>query len=125
VVPQAPSLLQSLRARGLKVAIVSNWHGGLNRIVSALGLADLVDFVVCSADVGFRKPHPEIFQVALRQSGVPASAVVHVGDTWDEDIVGAARVGITPVHLTNGAPPATDRGAHLAIRELSEITDFI
>ena len=100
---RAPVLL-ALRARGFKLAIVSNWHGGLQRILSAVGVIDLVDFVVCSADVGFRKPHPEIFQVALRQGGVPAASVVHVGDTWDEDVVGASAAGITPIHLANGAP---------------------
>jgi putative hydrolase of the HAD superfamily len=123
--PDAPAVLRSLRDRGLKVAVVSNWHTGLGRVVSATGLADLVDFVVCSAEVGFRKPHPEIFHVALRNGGVSAESVVHVGDTWDEDVVGAAAVGITPVHLTNGAPPRASPPQHRTIRKLSEITDFL
>jgi len=126
LVSSAPPLLRDLRARGLKVAIVSNWHAGLHRIVSSVGLADLVDFVVCSADVGFRKPHPEIFQVALRQGSVPPSAVVHVGDTWDEDVVGAEAVGITPIHILGG--PSTTRNPttrHRTIADLSEIAGLV
>jgi REG-2-like HAD superfamily hydrolase len=125
LVPEAPEVLRVLRARGIKVAIVSNWHGGLQRTVTAVGLDDLVDDVVCSAVVGYRKPHPEIFNIALRRAGVPASAVLHVGDTWDEDVVGAEAAGITPVHLTNGEPPLSNRGHHRAITWLSEITELI
>jgi putative hydrolase of the HAD superfamily len=125
LVPEAPALLRSLRSRGLKVAIVSNWHRGLHRIVSAVGLGDLVDFVVVSADVGYRKPHPEIFQVALRQGGVAPSEVVHVGDTWDEDVLGAAAAGILPVHLRNGTHSDKARDGHRTITQLSEIADLV
>jgi putative hydrolase of the HAD superfamily len=125
LVPEAPGVLRALRSRGIKVAIVSNWHAGLQRTVTAVGLDDLVDDVVCSAVVGFRKPHPEIFNIALRRAGVSASTVLHVGDTWEEDVVGAVAAGITPVHLTNGEPPQPDRGHHHVIRGLSEITDLV
>jgi putative hydrolase of the HAD superfamily len=125
LVPHAPALLRELRARGKKIAIVSNWHAGLHRIVSAVGLDDLVDFVVCSADVGFRKPHPEIFHVALRQGGVPPSAVVHVGDTWEEDVLGAQAVGIEAVHLTSSPMPVRGPAKHHTIADLSEIAGLV
>jgi REG-2-like HAD superfamily hydrolase len=124
LVPEAPPLLRALRARGMKLAIVSNWHGGLHRIVASVGLTELVDFVVVSADVGFRKPHPEIFQVALRQGGVPASSVVHVGDTWDEDVVGASAAGIIPIHLASGSEPPRTHDAR-TIRDLSELAALV
>jgi putative hydrolase of the HAD superfamily len=123
--PGAAELLRYLRARGLKVAIVSNWHGGLCRLATAIGLSDLVDSVVCSADVGYRKPHPEIFNIALRQLKLSPGEVVHVGDTWDEDVVGAAAAGITAVHLTNGAPSVNADRPHRAISDLSEIAELI
>jgi putative hydrolase of the HAD superfamily len=120
--PGATALLERLRGAGLKVAIVSNWHGGLHAILQDLGVTRLVDFVVVSADVGYRKPHPEIFHVALRQSGVPAASVLHVGDTWDEDVLGAQAVGIVPVHLTRDG---TREGSHRTIRDLSELAAIV
>jgi putative hydrolase of the HAD superfamily len=121
--PQAREILQDLRARGLRVGIVSNWHAGLHRIVSGMGLHALVDFVVCSADVGFRKPHPRIFHEALRASGIAAAATIHVGDTWSEDVVGALAAGIAAVHLSSGPPrPGT---AHRTIADLSELATIL
>src|SRR5262249_49565034 len=115
-------LLERLRAAGKIVGIVSNWHAGLHTILADLGLTRLVDFVAVSADVGFRKPHPEIFNAALRQSGVPASSVVHVGDTFEEDVVGALAAGIVPVHLTESA---SKESLCCSIRDLSELADLI
>jgi putative hydrolase of the HAD superfamily len=122
--PDAPELLRDLRARGLKVAIVSNWHGGLGRLLDDLGITELVDFVVVSAEVGFRKPHPEIFQHALRRSGVEPGAALHVGDTWAEDVVGAQAVGITPIHIAEPAAHRPGEG-HRSIATLSEIRKLI
>lgn len=120
--PGAAALLERLRGTGKRVAIVSNWSAGLHRILADLGLTRLVDFVVVSADVGYRKPHPEIFQVALRQSGAPASSVVHVGDTWEEDVLGARAVGIAPVHLTR---EGSKEGDHRTVRDLEELSEFL
>jgi putative hydrolase of the HAD superfamily len=126
--PEAPLLLRGLRDRGLTVGIVSNWHGGLHRILTEVGLVDMVDFVVCSADVGYRKPHPEIFHEALRKCGTPPSAVVHVGDTWAEDVVGARAVGILAVHLTSGGPNGTDHrdgSGHHSITSLADLSSVL
>jgi putative hydrolase of the HAD superfamily len=122
--PEAPGVLGRLRSRGVAVGIVSNWHAGLHRILSETGLSELVDFVVCSADVGYRKPHPEIFHAALRLCGADAAATVHVGDTWAEDVVGAESVGIAAVHLvTEAAPRAT--GSHRTIADLTEVEALV
>jgi putative hydrolase of the HAD superfamily len=118
----ATGLLERLRAEGKRVGIVSNWHGGLHSLLADLDLTRLLDFVVVSADVGYRKPHPEIFHAALRQCGVGASSVVHVGDTWEEDVVGARAVGILPVHLTQDA---LKEGSHRTIRELGQLAEFL
>jgi putative hydrolase of the HAD superfamily len=122
--PEVPGVLRRLRGRGLRVGIVSNWHEGLHRIVSEIGLLEMVDFVVCSADVGFRKPHPAIFHAALRECGATASSVVHVGDTWAEDVVGAQGVGITAVHLAKGPDPRAG-GPCRTIADLTEIENLV
>lgn len=122
--PDTETLLTDLRARGIKIAIVSNWHGGLHRVLEDLAIVDKVDVVVCSADVGFRKPHPEIFHEALRRTGVSPEFVLHVGDTWAEDVVGALAVGITPLHFANAAAQVPGPH-HRSIETLSDLLRLI
>ncbi|AGL17455.1 hydrolase [Actinoplanes sp. N902-109] len=63
------------------------------------GLGVRADHVVTSEDVRAYKPRPEPFERALRVLGVPASAVVHVGDSPVADIAGAGALGIDTVFV--------------------------
>lgn len=86
--------LADLRARGLKIAVVSNWDARLRRIADGLGLVKLVDAMVISSEAGVRKPNPKIFERALELVGVAPNEAVHIGDVYDEDVVGARRAGL-------------------------------
>lgn len=97
IFPDVHPTLDGLRARDLTIGVVSNWVWSLPELLQALDLARHFDFVVASARVGFEKPHLEIFRHALAQAGVPASAVIHVGDHVDADVQGALAAGISPV----------------------------
>jgi putative hydrolase of the HAD superfamily len=96
----AHALLQSLRERGVRLAIVSN-VAVPGRYVRALleeqGLADRVDAVVLSCEVGKRKPHPAIFERALEELGVDAGHALFVGDRRYHDVGGASRLGMRTV----------------------------
>ena len=78
--------LRSLRARGLRLGVVSNWDTRLRGIAEGLGLCDLVDFLVISAEAGVRKPDPGIFRLALEKAGVAPDEAIHVGDLAEEDV---------------------------------------
>lgn len=95
-----PALLDALRDRGLKTGLVSNtmeprWL--LLRDLEDQGLADRLDAVVFSSDLGIRKPHPEIFRRALDDLGVPAERALFVGDRLVADVRGARDVGMQTV----------------------------
>jgi putative hydrolase of the HAD superfamily len=93
-------LLDSLRERGLKLALVSNaFDPGplLHRDLERMGLEQRLDFSVFSSEVGTRKPHPAIFERALEALGVEAERALFVGDRLYEDVRGAAEVGMTTV----------------------------
>ena len=66
-------------------------------ILSDLGLAPYVDFVVTAKEVGANKPEPPIFLAALECARVGSSEAVYVGDQYETDVVGARGVGIDPV----------------------------
>jgi putative hydrolase of the HAD superfamily len=94
------ALLDSLRDRGLKTGLVSNaWDPRwlLLRDLEEMRLLDRLDSVVFSADVGVRKPRPEIFRRALDELGADAARCVFVGDRLVADVKGAADLGMTTI----------------------------
>jgi putative hydrolase of the HAD superfamily len=106
--PQTPIVLESLRRRGIKTAIVSNtpwgspssaWRTELARH----GLLDSVDAVVFCVDVGWRKPHRAPFDRALALLAVAPTDAVFVGDDPRWDVAGAKNAGIRPVLLGSAA----------------------
>ena len=59
-----------------------------------MGWTPFVRAIVVSQRVGVIKPHPEIFAAARQALGdPPPDAILHVGDDWAADVVGAARAG--------------------------------
>jgi putative hydrolase of the HAD superfamily len=103
VQPGVLELLDELHARGLTVGLVSNLFDPPHLIrgtFAQLGVLERLDAVALSAEVGKRKPHPEIFRHALAELGVPASDAVHVGDRVREDVGGAAAVGLRTIQAT-------------------------
>jgi FMN phosphatase YigB (HAD superfamily) len=93
--PAAGELLERLAA-DRDLAILSNWPfaGTIDRYVEARGWAPHLRAVVVSQRVGVIKPHAAIFAEARRLLGdPPPAAILHVGDDWAADVVGAARVG--------------------------------
>lgn len=87
----APPALEALRARGIKIGIISNWDTRLRGILNELQTP--VDFAVISSEVGYRKPRREIFARAEAHAGVKSSEALHIGDFYEEDVVGALASG--------------------------------
>ena len=79
---------------------------GLPYMEQALGQNGLKPAGVVSADtVRAYKPHREIFEGALRLSGCAPAEAVHIGDSYDTDVMGARAAGIRPVLLLRGKAP--------------------
>ena len=98
--PDAPATLTRLRALGLTLVVVSNWDVSLPAVLRDVGLEEVVDGVVTSAEVGHPKPTPEIFGAALALAGCTPECAVHVGDSLDQDVHGALAAGIRAVLLS-------------------------
>jgi putative hydrolase of the HAD superfamily len=95
----AAPALGELRARGLRLVCVSNWDYSLPEVLGRVGLLRLLDGVVTSAGVGVAKPDPAIFEAGLELARCGASEALHVGDSSEEDIAGAASAGIRALLL--------------------------
>ncbi len=105
--PHAHEVLEALKARGKKLAVVSNWDGLLPRVLEVVGLADYFDAVVVSALVGAAKPDARIFTEALARTRADPKTTLHVGDSPEADAKGAAALGIRPL-LVDPTDPARD-----------------
>ncbi|WP_437981600.1 HAD family hydrolase [Sorangium sp. So ce117] len=94
------SMLEALGARGFLLGVVSNGDDQRQRRkLERLGIRSMFQSVVISESFGVKKPHPSIFQQALRELGCLASEAWFVGDHPHNDILGAAAAGLTPVWL--------------------------
>ena len=108
--PGVGPVLAALARRVLALGVISNsmFDGTvLTWELARHGLAAPFRFVMSSADYGLKKPHRSIFQTALARLGLPAEAVWHVGDSFANDVEGAAGAGLRAVwyNPSRSAPP--------------------
>jgi HAD superfamily hydrolase (TIGR01509 family) len=93
--PGAGAMLERLAAERT-LAILSNWPlaATIDRYAAAQGWLPFLRAIVVSQRVGTIKPHPAIFAAARRQLGeIAPGAILHVGDDWAADVVGASAAG--------------------------------
>jgi putative hydrolase of the HAD superfamily len=104
--PETPPFLEALRAQGYFLGVISNSIGTAEEQLGRVGLVRHFDTVLDSAIVGVEKPHPEIFQMALRRAKVRPAEALFVGDTNATDMGGAELAGLRGVLIDRvGAYP--------------------
>ncbi|TAK00323.1 MAG: HAD family hydrolase [Chloroflexota bacterium] len=91
----AGELLATLAGRGFRLAILSNWPLAttIDRYATAAGWAPYLAGIFVSQRIGAIKPHPAIFAFAAQHLAVPPREILHVGDDWAADVVGASAAG--------------------------------
>jgi HAD superfamily hydrolase (TIGR01509 family) len=99
VMPRIPEALARLRDLGLRLVVVSNSDGTVERSLEAAGLRPYFAAVIDSAIAGYEKPDPRIFARALELSGASAGRTLHVGDIYHADVIGARGAGVHAVLL--------------------------
>ena len=101
---KAVEVVAELKRRDFWVALISNMMlpGKLLEVkLRDANILSYFDNITISSEVGFIKPHPEIFRLALGESKLRPEEVVFVGDTYQQDIMGAKGVGLKTVWLNN------------------------
>jgi HAD superfamily hydrolase (TIGR01549 family) len=108
-----------------RVGLLSNFDDSRtgHEIVGDTGLRELFEVVVISADLGIRKPHPEIFRHVLDALGLEAARVLYVGDTPHDDVRGAKSAGMPVAWLRSGEKPLPGDvpDPDLVLADLSEL----
>ncbi len=93
--------LRELKDRGYRLIVISNVSSldNLSIYLSRVGLRDYFEFLIASGTVGFEKPDSRIFELALEKTSVPPEEMVHVGDDYEADYLGAENAGLIGVLL--------------------------
>lgn len=123
VYPDVVPAFKKFKDLGMELGIISNWDGRLAMLCEELGLLKYLEFVISSADVGSVKPHPEIFELGLSKIKISPKYVIHVGDHYYADVMGAKGVGITPVLINRGNNSNHEDPGCLIIKSLLELID--
>jgi putative hydrolase of the HAD superfamily len=113
VLPGARAALAELRARGLVLAVVSNFDHRLPGLLAGLGLAPLLDAVVLPCQARAAKPDPAIFAHALARLDCAPDVTAVVGDDPERDLAPARRAGLRAIDVRELATLA-DLPARLA-----------
>lgn len=107
--PQVRPLLEGLRARGLKIGVLSNtiWSGEYHREIFARDeVLDLIDGDVYSSELKVVKPHAEAFEAVCEVLDVEPTRAVYVGDRLFEDVLGSQEVGMRAIWVPHSDIPA-------------------
>ncbi len=117
VEPDAIDTLKSLASLGCKLGMISNAGDAsdVNTLVNKAGLRPYLTKVWISAEVGYRKPHPRMFELALDYFQINSKEAVMVGDSLGEDILGAINMGIATIWLTRRADTPENQANKLRI----------
>jgi putative hydrolase of the HAD superfamily len=117
--PETHEALRGLKNYGYKLGIISGNNDDLLRQLEWLEISDYFDSITYSQEARANKPEPAIFQLALKRASCSPDEAVHVGDKYESDILGARKIGITPVLVDRD-----DRHSEadcLRIRDLREV----
>ena len=123
----AEPALRGLKALGLYVAAVSN-TASVFQVFDTLkqyGVRQYFDGITLSSIVGYRKPHPNIFKIALCQAGFAPEECAFVGDTVSRDVVGPRKAGFGKIFkISSFLTPLKDTGTYEGYAPDHEVTDI-
>ena len=132
LLPGTPEMLEALKSH-YRLGLLSNFtHGpAVKDILSRLGLSPYLDVVLISGELGYRKPHAQVFEALWQQFEVPRAQIAFVGDDLDADIQGAQAAGMQPIWTTYArtlrttpTPPAPTHEAEPAVPMIASWHDL-
>ncbi len=113
IVQNLPSILETdilktlsaIESKGVKMAVMSNTgfiSGRQMRLVlEQLGILPFISIQLFSNEIGVSKPNKLIFVALVEKSGIDGSMILHVGDNYKADYLGAKSAGLKAVQLTS------------------------
>ncbi|MEO9901004.1 haloacid dehalogenase type II [Nisaea sp.] len=125
--PEVLGVLQNLRDRGLKTAILSNGSPDmLERVCEKSGVGDLMDAILSVEDVGIYKPHPSVYQLAVDRLGIHADHIsFQSSNAWDATAASAFGFKVAWINRFSQAPERLPGKPDAEIRTLDELPPLL
>ncbi len=123
VYPDVLETLSALQERGLALDVISNFDSRLIQILTGVGMAGYFEEVFISSRVGHAKPARQIFETALRRHNLAPAEAMHVGDSEENDLYGAANAGLLGVLIDRSASGRP--GNYRQVKSLNEIIPIL
>lgn len=120
-----PDVLRALHRRGIRIGLISNTQRCLSTFAEHFELRGIFDVALSSAEHGYMKPHPSIFEAALARTGSRAEEAVMVGDSVAHDIAGAISIGMKGVLVARAGRPAQVPDGIPVIESLRELPSLV
>ncbi|TWE07400.1 HAD superfamily hydrolase (TIGR01509 family)/HAD superfamily hydrolase (TIGR01549 family) [Rudaeicoccus suwonensis] len=118
--------LARLRDAGWALALVTNGYEVSQRRKLRDGLLELFDTLCFSGTQGVWKPDPRIFVAAAANAGFPPESAWVVGDSWGNDVAGAAAVGARSIWVSHGrTPPTSPFAADVIVPTAVDACDYL
>jgi len=115
--PETLEVLEELKSRHFKLGVISNFDSRIYSVMDSLGIRSFFDAITLSSETGYCKPDHEIFDAAVAAIGLPASEILFVGDSLEDDVEAGLRAGLRAVLI--------DRtGRHSARHHLEQIASL-
>lgn len=99
VYPDVYDTLTQWRHQGMELGVVSNFDSRIHAVLNVLQLSEFFSTITISTEVGAAKPHPKVFEIALKKHACLPTEAVHIGDSFREDYEGAKAAGLRAVWL--------------------------
>ncbi len=121
VIPEGTREILERMAGQYKIGVISNADGKIADVLAATGIADCFRTITDSGLIGYEKPHPAIFEAALRELGASPGESLYVGDGYSIDYVGATNAGMQAILLdVSGAYRDTSHARVESLQQLEE-----
>lgn len=118
----ALGVLGQLKEAGFRLGVVSNREHPFEQEMDQLGIRSHFEFSLAAGEIQSYKPHPSIFEAALKRVETTPEATMYVGDNYFADVVGARRAGLLPVlYDPNGIYPDVDCAVIASFDKLSNL----
>jgi len=122
VYPDVEDSLRRLKQMGLKLGLVTgSYELDIEQILPKTGLEEYFDVCVGFDTTGKRKPEPEAFKYALKQLKVKPEEAIFVGDSLEQDYLGAQKVGMKALLIRREGTPLAGVKAITSLREIFKV----
>jgi FMN phosphatase YigB (HAD superfamily) len=108
ILPGTADRLREIGSR-YRIAVISNADGRIEQVLRHCGIADCFLTITDSGNVGYEKPHPEIFRQALKSLNAKPEQSLYVGDVYSVDYLGATGAGMQAI-LMDVSGAYTEKG---------------